>query len=111
MEAAGSYSGEVDVMAIMTTETNDEVVIHLGKTFKSSDVAAFVDAYCNRDSSKQLIVNLEKTEYISSCALGLFINIQKVGTLRFANGSDFIKKLFSPTGLDERYFIESAATA
>ncbi|MDE1464453.1 STAS domain-containing protein [Spartinivicinus poritis] len=114
MEAAGSNSGKVDVMTIMTTVTNDEVIIHLGKTFKSSDVAAFVEAYCKQSSSKQLIINLEKTEYISSCALGLFINLKNHfgrGPLRFINGSDFVKKLFSPTGLDERYFIEYAASA
>ena len=55
------------------------LIIEMGEKFDFSKVEAFRSAYQDLDSDvKHITVDLAKTEYMDSSALGMLLNMQKV---------------------------------
>lgn len=68
-------------MNVLKDKVNDQetLIIEMGDKFDFSKVEAFRSAYQDLDSDvKHITVDLAKTEYMDSSALGMLLNMQKV---------------------------------
>ncbi|WP_163832090.1 STAS domain-containing protein [Spartinivicinus ruber] len=91
---------------------NFEVVVHAEKNFSQKTICTFLEAFSTINSKDaQCIINLAKTEYINSSALGMLVNLKQYlgnnqSAIRFVNANSYIKKLFKSANLDSAFPIE-----
>lgn len=94
-------------------ETNDDTqtikLIGDLDVYSEDDFKSFIDEEI--DTNKDLIIDLEKLEYLDSTGLGMFMNIYKMlkdndKDVRIINTKDQIKKLFKITDLTGLFDME-----
>lgn len=100
-------------IAVEATAGN-EVTITLGETFDFSCVEEFRRAYESVETdgdNKHFVIDLRRTHYMDSSALGMLINMQKfwqdrAGPIRIINTNPQIKKIFTISRFDKKFTIE-----
>ncbi len=104
-------------MSIAVQATGDnEFTITLGETFDFSCMEEFQHAYesvrSDTESGKQsFVIDLRRTHYIDSSALGMLINMHKfwqhsLDVIRIINSNPQIKKIFAISRFDKKFTIE-----
>lgn len=103
-------------MAIITQATSDdEVTITLDETFDFNCVQDFRAAYegveMEEGVERQFVIDLRRTHYMDSSALGMLINMQKYWktnchSIRIINSNPQIKKIFAISRFDKKFNIE-----
>jgi anti-anti-sigma factor len=101
-------------MAINCEETGSgEVTITLEETFDFNCVEQFRNAYegITARACKSLVVDLRRTHYMDSSALGMLINMQKFwqdrcSSFRIINTNPQIRKIFTISRFDKKFTIE-----
>ncbi len=101
-------------MAINLSETGSgEVTITLEETFDFNCVEEFRKAYegVRPGSCKALVIDLRRTHYMDSSALGMLINMQKFWqgrceVFRIINTNPQIRKIFTISRFDKKFTID-----
>ena len=94
-------------------EKNDHLLVKLIgdlDVYSKEDFAKFCDKSL-KDKNENLLVDLEKLDYIDSTGLGMFINIykdqkEKDKTIKIINAKENIKKLFKITDISDLFEME-----
>lgn len=94
-------------------EKNDHLLVKLIgdlDVYSKEDFAKFCDESL-KEKNQNLIVDLEKLDYIDSTGLGMFINIykdqkEKNKTVKIINAKENIKKLFIITDISDLFEME-----
>lgn len=87
------------------------LIIEMGEKFDFSKVEAFRSAYQDLDSDvKHITVDLAKTEYMDSSALGMLLNMQKVLTQRtltfsIENSRPPVERILKISRFDKKFII------
>lgn len=94
-------------------EKNDHLLVKLIgdlDVYSIDDFSKFCDESL-KEKNQNLIVDLEKLDYIDSTGLGMFINIykdqkEKNKTVKIINAKENIKKLFKITDISDLFEME-----
>lgn len=94
-------------------EKNDHLLVKLIgdlDVYSKDDFSKFCDESL-KEKNQNLIVDLEKLDYIDSTGLGMFINIykdqkEKNKTVKIINAKENIKKLFKITDISDLFEME-----
>ncbi|WP_293762210.1 STAS domain-containing protein [uncultured Paraglaciecola sp.] len=89
-----------------------ELTIHLGQKFDFEKVRDFRLAYSEGiEEVNSIIINLQKTEYMDSSALGMLLNMQKslsstVTTFKISHCQSQVIKILKIARFDKKFVIE-----
>ena len=94
-------------------EKNDHLLVELIgdlDVYSKEDFSKFCDESL-KDKNENLIIDLEKLDYIDSTGLGMFINIykdqkEKEKSVKVINAKENIKKLFKITDISDLFKME-----
>lgn len=99
-------------MSIMTSTSADqkEVTIYVQGRFDFSLVQDFRNAYSDKDPHAIYTIDLAKTDYLDSSALGMLIHLWKFtgenkNNVRIINSNEEIRKIFDITHFDKNFTI------
>ena len=96
------------------TEQGKVLIITLDETFNFSTVKEFKEAYNEgMDKVETIVVDLEKTHYMDSSALGMLLNMQKslqdqVSTFKIVNAGPKVAKILEISRFDKKFEITEA---
>ncbi|MCY7295844.1 STAS domain-containing protein [Alteromonas sp. a30] len=96
------------------SEDGVQLIIALDKTFNFNMVNEFRDAYSEGTSEiKKITIDMEKTQYIDSSALGLLLNMHKsmegqVSSFTICNVGSKVAKIFEISRFDKKFEIIEA---
>ncbi len=101
-------------MAIAVNRSSEgEVILSLEEKFDFNCVESFRSAYESLDQAggKKLVIDLRRTSYMDSSALGMLINMQKYwgaadGAIHIINTTPQIKKIFTISRFDKKFSID-----
>lgn len=90
---------------------SDEVVIEVEGRFDFHMHADFKDTYNNLPSSAKFIIDLAKTTFIDSSAMGMLLLLReyvggKTGNIRIINSTEDVRKALSISNLDKLFSVE-----
>ena len=100
-------------IAVISNATSTEATISMDKNFDFNCVNEFLNAYEGTDVSSggSFIVDLRRTHYMDSSALGMLIDMHKFLTsknigIRIINTSAQIRKIFTISRFDKKFQID-----
>jgi len=92
---------------------NKEVTLTLEETFDFNCVEKFRMAYeeIDPEACRKLVIDMRKTHYMDSSALGMLINMQKYWlgrceNIRIVNSNPQIRKIFTISRFDKKFTID-----
>ncbi|EAT13153.1 STAS domain-containing protein [Bermanella marisrubri] len=98
--------------SVIVDEQGSEVIISINGRFDFNILQEFRDAYSSLESSsKAFVVDLGKTEYIDSSALGMLLNMKNhLGSddqgIEIRNCQPNLKKIFSIAHFDKKFLFK-----
>lgn len=92
-------------------DDREEVVIQINGRFDFHMHANFRDAYCNLPPTTTFIIDLAKTTYIDSSAMGMLLLLREyVGNntdnIRIISANSEVKRALSISNLDKLFSVE-----
>jgi anti-anti-sigma factor len=100
-------------IAVVSNASSTEATLSMDKNFDFNCVNEFLCAYEGADiaSGGHFIVDLRRTHYMDSSALGMLINMHKFLTgknigIRIINSSAQIRKIFTISRFDKKFQID-----
>lgn len=96
------------------TEQGKVLTIELGEMFNFSTVKDFKNAYSDGiEKVETVVVDLNKTEYMDSSALGMLLNMQKVlqdqvNAFKIINAGPKVAKILEISRFDKKFDITEA---
>lgn len=100
-------------IAVSTNTANSEVTISMDKNFDFNCVDEFRSSYegITSDNVVNFIIDMRRTHYMDSSALGMLINMHKYWSdkgskIRIINSSDQIRKIFTISRFDKKFQID-----
>jgi anti-anti-sigma factor len=100
-------------IAVISNASSTEATLSMDTNFDFNCVSEFLNAYEGVEvaSGGHFIVDLRRTHYMDSSALGMLINMHKFLTeknidIRIINSSAQIRKIFTISRFDKRFQID-----